>query len=221
MFSFEYTLRRKLQTGRVTTRNQIQLFRKLYHMLNGAALAFLYLHLIKSHQTALWLIGIGGGFVITADLLRLYYQPLNRFVLKLTGPITRREEIHTYSSMVSFIIASFIAVLVFPPAIASLALLLLAFSDPAASIIGILYGEEKFHNGKSLQGSLACFAVAFITILIFVSNQHLASINFISIAFVGALATTVAELSIIKVDDNFSIPILGGAATWLALALLG
>src|SRR3990167_5429546 len=112
MFSLEYTLKRKLSTGRVTTRHEIQLFRKLYHILSGAMLAFIYLHLVKSQQTALWLLGIGGGFVIAADLLRLYYQPLNRFFLKLTGPITRREEIHTYSSMVSFIIASFIAVLV-------------------------------------------------------------------------------------------------------------
>lgn len=189
-------------------------------MLSGATLAFIYLHLIKSQLTALWLLGIGGGIVIAGDILRLYYQPLNKFFLKITAPITRREEMHTYSSMVSFVLSSFIAVLVFPHPIASLSLLLLAFSDPAASIIGILFGEEKFYNGKSLQGSLACFVVAFITILIFISNQHLTSTNFISIAFIGALATTVAELSLIKIDDNFSVPIIGGSATWLALTLL-
>lgn len=221
MYSFEYALKRKFYVASLTTRNEIQLFRKLYHMANAAAFAFLYLHVVKSQIIALWFLGIGGGFFIVGDILRLYIQPLNRFLLKIAGPITRREEINTYSSMVSFIVASFLSILVFPHTIASLALLLLAFSDPAASIVGVRFGQEKFSNGKSLQGSLACFVVAFVTILIFISNQHLASTNFISIAFIGALATTFAELSLVKIDDNFSIPILGGAATWLALVLLG
>jgi dolichol kinase len=221
MFSIGYTLKRKLHVYRVTTRYEIQVFRKLYHMLCGLTFAFLYLHVVKTQTFALWLLGIGGGFVVAGDLLRLQSQSFNRFCLKLVAPIARREEFHTQSAMASFIISSFIAILVFPPAIASLSILLLALSDPAASIVGILFGKEKFSNGKSLQGSLACFVVAFVTILIFVSNQHLASTNFISIAFIGALATTIAELSLVKIDDNFSIPIIGGAATWLALILLG
>jgi diacylglycerol kinase (CTP) len=161
MTSIGYTLKRKVRASRVTTRSEIQVFRKLYHMLCGLLISFLYLHLVQSQTVALLILGIIGGVIISAEYLRLHIKSLNKFFLKYAAPITRREEVHSFSSMGSFIISSFIAILVFPPAIASLAILLLALSDPAASIIGIIFGKEKFYNGKSLQGSLACFVVAF------------------------------------------------------------
>ena len=221
MFPLEYAQRRKLHLFRVTTRKEIQIPRKLFHMGASSLTAFLYLHVIHSQTLALTLLGIGGGIIILLDLLRLKIPSFNRFSLRVVGSLARREEVNTPSAMISCVLASFLAIAVFPPPIAALALLLLAYSDPAASVVGILFGKERLWNGKSIQGSLACFCVSFVVILIFISNQHLVHTNFLPIALIGATATTLAELSIIKVDDNFSVPIFGGAAVWWALSFLG
>ncbi|MFC2075283.1 diacylglycerol/polyprenol kinase family protein [Bdellovibrionota bacterium] len=221
MVQLEYSQRRKLHLARLTTRKEIQIPRKIWHIVMGTSMGFLYLNVVTSQALALLILGVLGGILITLDFYRLKNPALNRFTLQLLGPITRREEVHSHSAMVSFIIAAFIAIAVFPRPIAALSFILLGCADPAASVVGILFGKDSLWNGKSVQGSLACFVVSFIIILIFVSNQHLAATAFLPIAFIGALAITIAELGIIKIDDNFSVPIFGGAAIWLTLTLLG
>ena len=56
-----------------------------------------------------------------------------------------------------------IALVFFPPMTAAIAIYALAFGDGFASLIGRPFGRTKpaFLNGKSLEGSLACFAAVF------------------------------------------------------------
>lgn len=213
--------KRKMYLARLTTRKEIQIPRKIWHMAMASMCGFLYLFVVQSQALALIILSSVGGAIIVFDFARLRFHRLNRIFLQICGSLARREEVNAHTSMVSCIIGAFIAVAVFPRPIAVLSFFLLAFADPAASVIGILFGKDSLWNGKSIQGSLACFVVSFVVILVFVSNQHLAATGFLPIAFIGAFVTALAELGIVKIDDNFSIPIFGGASVWLAITLLG
>ena len=56
MFPLEFAQRKKMHFFRVTTRKEIQVPRKIWHMTMGATLGFLYLNVVQSQTLALWLL---------------------------------------------------------------------------------------------------------------------------------------------------------------------
>ena len=108
-------------------------------------------------------------------------------------------------------LGALLALLLFPFPAASIAIYALAFGDGFAGLAGKLYGRIRpdFLLGKSLEGSLSCFAAAFTAALL-VSRSPL-------VAFAAALTATAAEALPLEDYDNIVLPLLVGIAVRMAM----
>jgi dolichol kinase len=104
------------------------------------------------------------------------------------------------------------------PAI-ELGTLVLAFGDPAASLVGKRWGKRKLVADKSLAGSLAFFLVsavlcaAFVWWRVPVDSLWQGARLVLAVAAAGALT----ELASTKLNDNLSIPLCAGLVAALVL----
>lgn len=80
------------------------------------------------------------------------------------------------------------------------------FADAFAAIIGINFGKHKILGKKTLEGSTACFVVAFLCLIYFYPIQ---------IALIAALVATIIEL--LPLDDNLWVPLFTATALKLLL----
>jgi dolichol kinase len=112
----------------------------------------------------------------------------NRFVL---GPVTLG-------------LGALLALLLYPSPAASIAIYALAFGDGMASLVGKLFGRYRpaFMLGKSIEGSLACFAAVYISAY-GVSRS-------VRAAFFAALTATLIEALPLEDYDNIVLPIITG-----------
>jgi Dolichol kinase len=88
--------------------------------------------------------------------------------------------------------------------------LILAFSDPAATLVGKRFGKIKWRTNpeKSVEGSLAMFLVSLI-ILFSLRSFYGLNIDPLTVLFV-AFSITLTEVLPLKIGDNIIIPLLAG-----------
>src|ERR1700693_250854 len=95
----------------------------------------------------------------------------------------------------------------------SIPLLILTFADAAAALVGTHWGEMRYASGegtKTIEGSLAFFAVAFLTAGIPLAlSQTRPDARAILIAFLLALALSVTEGVCRNGLDNLVVPVAG------------
>ena len=103
---------------------------------------------------------------------------------------------------------AFLVHAVFPPLYAAAGLVVLALADPAASVVGRLWGSRRLGKG-SVQGTSVFLVVAW-SVLALMTGQPLA---------VVPVALGVAAMEIVPglVDDNLVVPIVTGTLLWLLL----
>jgi dolichol kinase len=103
-----------------------------------------------------------------------------------------------------------LALLFYPSPAASIAIYALAFGDGFASLVGKLFGvlRPRFLCGKSIEGSLACFAAVFVTAYRVSSS--------IRIAFIAAFTATAVEALPLADYDNLALPVTVGLTVQLA-----
>jgi len=199
----------------------MHLARKAWHMASGAAMA-LGVALVPT-SVAVGIFALLLAFGIAMETLRLQNPRINAKMLRLWAPVMRVHEANGPSTLVHYLAAVFLSVAVFPKAVAVLSIMYLAFGDPMASIMGILYGKRsiRFANGKSLVGTLAgvftCFWVGWAILNALGFPAHIV----VTIAVIGGLAGGLAEHLPLDVDDNISIPLTSGFVLWLAFILFG
>ena len=111
--------------------------------------------------------------------------------------------------------------LCFSPRVASCAFAILILSDTAAALIGRKWGRHRFSNGKSLEGSLAFLLVGWIIATCYCLVGDLPH-AVLAVWLGGVAVSCVAEFfnEQIRMDDNFTIPLMFGAvAEFLPLLL--
>ena len=111
--------------------------------------------------------------------------------------------------------------LCFSPRVASCAFAILILSDTSAALIGRKWGRHRFSNGKSLEGSLAFLLTGCIIAVGYGLAGNLSGAT-MAIWLGGVTAACVAEFfnEQIHLDDNFTIPLIfGAAAEFLPLVL--
>jgi dolichol kinase len=108
------------------------------------------------------------------------------------------------------ILGQTLTALVFPAPIAVTAMTFGVVGDSAAAIIGTRYGRRRFLRGKSVEGSLACFAASFI-------GGGVWFLLPLPIVAAGALTTAFSEAVDSHINDNLIIP-LAAACVMFALA---
>ncbi|MFQ5882924.1 MAG: diacylglycerol/polyprenol kinase family protein [Candidatus Methylomirabilales bacterium] len=174
--------------------------RKLVH-LGGGLIPLFYLLLDLPKVQALFILGVLALPFLLADLLRLSRPALNRWFLRWFRGAMRPGEESRLTGATYYLVACWLTILLFERTVAAAALLVLACGDTAASIIGQALGGYRLGKGKTLSGTLAFLATAFVVTLPFFPPAT---------ALGGAFIAAVAECLPLPLDDNLTIPLSAG-----------
>ncbi|MCL2484927.1 MAG: hypothetical protein FWF00_04875 [Endomicrobia bacterium] len=187
-----------------------ELKRKGFHLLTLIYVAgYWYL----SKPTVIWGLAIAIFVVAVLEFLRFKVPVCNNFFCNNFKGFYRPEEAEKISGLIWTLSGALITIILFPNKYMVMAsFLYLAFGDAAAALVGKTFGKHKSIAGKSIEGSIACFAVCFVVGL-FLFNWKF--------ALIGALFATIIEAMPWKVNDNFWMQIINaGFLTALSIFLV-
>jgi dolichol kinase len=154
---------------------------------------------------------------MSMEVLRLRRPDINEKCVRFFGSIIRSHEVDRVSGVPYYLASSFLAVAIFPKPIAILSLFYLAFGDPFASLIGILFGRHSVQiiKGKSLHGTAGGYAICAAITWFYLRSTGVEGLNLIRLTLLGGFAGALAELLPLELDDNFTIPMVSGFVLWL------
>ena len=110
-------------------------------------------------------------------------------------------------------LGALLSLLLYPSPAATIAIYALAFGDGIASLVGKLFGRYRptFLCGKSIEGSIACFAAVFLSAYQVCWDYK--------IALSAAISATFAEALPIRDYDNLIIPLIVGFTVKLVVGV--
>lgn len=202
------------------TKADLHLARKAWHFLGVLVIIALYQNSTRSES--LRLAFITTFCFLAVDVLRQSIPTLNNFVFKVLGPIMREQERNKLAGTSWLLIGVTIIVFLFSDDVVTLSLLFLALGDPVASLIGVKYGKDKIVGNKTLQGTIAAFTVCFIISTIYFYYQNFMTDRILIVSVIAGLIGALSELiPILKLDDNFTYPVLSSSLLWGLFAIFG
>jgi len=200
----------------------VNYWRNLFHATN-ATIAFVLYQWFLTREQALWILGALAVPAVALEFLRKVSPRLNDFLVdRVFTLIARPKERHTVNSATWYTISLVLTCALFPEPAVLLAVLILGYSDPIASIVGKRWGSIKVRGQKSLQGTIA-FALSAVLLACgyaWVSGLQLSGLATLVWCLGVPLSATLAELYGDRVDDNFGILLAAGGAAALALSLV-
>ena len=204
------------------TRNHLQLGRRLFHLLNGGAIATAYV-LFFTHEQVIHIFGTIACVVYVLDRVRIAYpDAVAHRAPWINRGFLRAEEQVREAAMTPYAIAVLLTILTVPKAAALVAIYTLALADPLAAIVGIRFGRRRLARNRTLEGSLAFFA-ATLAVSVFVLRSYAPAPPLTLAVAAGAiaLASAACELLPLRIDDNLTIPLFVGFIAWIVTALCG
>jgi len=203
------------------TRKDIHLGRRLIHMLNGVAIATAYA-LLFSHEQVIHIFGVIACVVYILDRVRIHYPELLQRIPRVNAAFFRAEEQLKESAMIPYAIAVLLTILTFPKVIALIGIYTLAISDPLSAVVGITWGRRHLVPDKTIEGSLAFLGATFVVAVTALAAATGATfVALVGAAFLIGLAGAVLEMLPLRIDDNLTIPLLVGFASWIVCGLVG
>lgn len=187
-----------------------ELGRKAFHFLCLVYLAFFH---TQGSRVTLAVLGCWIGLVILVESVRLSRPEVNAYLLRVFRGIHRAEEERKMSGIVWTSLGCWLTILAFgtEPRLVDGGVLMLAFGDAAAALVGKTLGRRHFEfrgKKKSLEGSLACLGACL---------GAGAWLGFPPLALISAAAAaTVVELAAPPPDDNFWLPLVSAFVLSLA-----
>lgn len=205
----------------LSTRHDLQLMRRLFHMLNGGSIATLYL-VSFSHSQMVHFLGTIACALYVIEQVRVAYPETAAKLLPFTRFIMRAEEQLKESAMVPYAMAVLLTIVAFPKHIALVGIYSLAIADPLSAIIGIKWGKHKITPTRSFEGGLAFFICIFlVTLVILTGFNGKFELLVLFVALFMGLAGALFDLIPLKLDDNLTIPLFVSALLWLVCSLFG
>lgn len=193
-------------------RSDLHILRKLWHILCGGLGILSYYYFEFPLEVYGWFAFIVALLGFGLDFLRLKRPQFNKLAFRFLGPILRKSEAQSFSGLPFYAIGVAISIYFYQKDIAILSIFFLVIADPMASMIGVAFGKENILPNKSFQGSLACFLTCYGIVTAYTWGMEGAGAGLIAFAFLAALSGAVAELfSAFNIDDNLTIPVVGGA----------
>jgi diacylglycerol kinase (CTP) len=209
-----------MQQQGLKLRSDLHLSRKLYHCVGISLMAALY-NLFGHKVSAIAIIGISAVY-IPGDYFRQTRPKLNAFIVKILGPVMRQHEYKSISGTSYLLVGAMFLLLFKDRHIVTLTLLFLAFGDPIASFCGIRYGKDKILGYKTLQGTMAAFAVCAVIAAIYYYFNNLMTERLLIVSPISGLIGALSELLPIgKLDDNLTFPILCSILLWTLFKVYG
>ncbi len=191
-----------------------QWWRMLFHVVGMCTAAILCLVI----EDPYWRGGLCIFALVLAVLYELGRKSRNNWFGRLCNrPIVREHEVDTRAASTDFGIAMAVMAMFFQPTVAAIAFLVAALADPMARLWGMRFGRRRwFGSKKTVEGSLACFAVAATVILMASSSLSVAA--GLGVAAIAMAAELIPQTAIntrfgklLTPCDNFYVPLLTGA----------
>jgi dolichol kinase len=150
---------------------------------------------------------------VALDLFRIHERRVRTFFRSFFGELIREHEAFSLMGSTYLLIASLLAVEIFPREVAAAAIGFTVVGDAFAAMVGKAWGRHRFFN-KTLEGAagglVACLAWAAVP----ATFGHLPWM----IAVAGALTASLVELLPIPLDDNLGMTLIAGYVMKLLLA---
>ena len=195
--------------------------RMIFHVCFGLTAATMT-YLLPSRA---WLVGVPlaiAVFAWTSELSRTRSERVNTALMRLFGPVAHAHEWHRVNSATWFTTGLVLIALLFPKAACALAVLTLGFGDPCAALVGRRFGRTRLRTGRSLEGTLAFFAVSVAASLVTLRLMHpYGWRDALSLALTAGAVGSLTELYSERLDDNFSIPVAVAGTVSLVMWALG
>ena len=160
--------------------------------------------------TALFLM-LGTFVYVWAESLRFLGFSLP-FISSVTKAVLRTREKDNFAlGPVTLGLGALLVLILFPAPVAAAAIYALAFGDSAATLTGMFLGRIRpsFLRGKSIEGSLACFAVSAIAAFLVFRD--------IKIAVAAGLAAMLVDVLPVGDFDNILLPLFAGLAIMISM----
>ncbi len=213
--------------------------RKIIHVLALGYLAVYFVFAVwYNHRAALLVLSGILAVQIVLEYIRLRLK-LNLPLLRYLYTFRRRRERNALGGELYFLLGVLVSLSVFEISIAVVAVLMTVFGDLAAALVGKKYGRIRplvFGGKKSLEGAaaglLANLGAGFLFLhfsgagnlwwhQVAQGSVGLAGLQLWPVVVVMALAATVVELTISRINDNLTIPLISGIAGQMTLLLVG
>jgi dolichol kinase len=144
---------------------------------------------------------------IAVDVVRIHDRGVRAFFRRFFGDMIRRHERTGLMGSTYLLLATLLAVDLFPRPIAAAAVGYTVLGDAAAAIVGRAYGRVRFF-GKTLEGTAAGLLACSMWGVYMVAVGHLDA----RVAFAGALVASLVEFLPIPFDDNLGMTLFSGYA---------
>ena len=179
----------------------------------AAASVFPVLALFLEEGPFLTLLMVVAWVFVLGDITRLLVRRLNTLFYRFFRPLLRETEESRLTGASYVLLGTLGAFALFPQEVAVLAVLFTALGDPVAAMVGARCPGRRV-SGKSPWGTAAMIAVG----LAVAGMLHATgAIGFRWPVAVGAVASGIAELLPLPLDDNLRTPLVAGGA----MVLLG
>jgi diacylglycerol kinase (CTP) len=203
--------------------DRARVLRAAFHAFNCLWGVLAY-HFVVPRVVAAAAIGtIAAAFGIVEGL-RLRSESLNAQVLDhpLFRNVIRPSEHHRLSGAFWFVLGVALVLAIYPKEAVEGGCLVMGFGDPAATLVGTRFGRVRIGAGRTLEGTLAFVAAAFVAVSAFRFAAYPSSGIAWTLGFaaVAVLAGAVAEgLLSRRINDNFTVPLVscGACAAYAAL----
>ena len=161
----------------------------------------------RGHRQFALLFALLTAGAIAVDLLRLHDQRVRGFFRQFFGEMIREHEAFSLLGSTYLLLASLLAIEIFPQPIAAAALGYTVLGDAFGALVGRAWGRHRVFN-KSLEGALGCLLACSAWAAYVVWAGHVP----VGIVACGALVATVVEMLPIPLDDNLGITLASGFA---------
>ncbi|MFH1885240.1 MAG: diacylglycerol/polyprenol kinase family protein [Pseudomonadota bacterium] len=193
-------------------------YRNAFHMSLGVVAVVLY-ELVLTHGQAMAILLTTLGVFTFLEVSRKFSERFNDFLVdKVFGIIARPHERFRVNSSTWYLAALTLMTSMTPKTALEIGILVLAFGDPAASVMGRRWGRVKLWREKSVVGTsafaLASLVVSYVFLALAVPEMGWGARVAVSLA--AALSGAATELFSQRINDNFTIPVVaaGVAAFW-------
>jgi dolichol kinase len=195
--------------------------RSIVHACGGLFGLFLIEFLLTA-DTMFTVASLFFAYAWSMELIRKRYPKFNDKIMAFYGPIAHPHEHHRINSATWYCSALLILSLTVTPMAAAISLVVLGFADPFAALIGRRWGRTRLIHGRSLEGSIAFFVMAFFASVAVIGIWHSTG-SIMATAVLGVFAAlfgALGELFSGRIDDNFLTPLSTAAGVTIAINLI-
>ncbi|MGH7742345.1 MAG: diacylglycerol/polyprenol kinase family protein [Candidatus Eiseniibacteriota bacterium] len=144
---------------------------------------------------------------IVIDLFRIHERRVRNFFRGFFGQLIREHEEFSLMGSTYLLIASLLAVEIFPQNVAAAAIGFTVIGDATAAMVGKRWGRTPFFK-KTLEGAAGGLAGCLLWAAVLIGTGSMSW----PLAITGALTASLVELLPIPLDDNLGMTLIAGYA---------